>query len=108
MNLTYLLGADGASTLQSQIGSSLASSSESLVPSSYAEVVEGYKAIYNVTLNTILPNDVGVVEVLLSLTGAGNVVVQAALQHPFRQVRLSGHHNRCADTLSVKSRQGLY
>ncbi|EMD39391.1 hypothetical protein CERSUDRAFT_47053 [Gelatoporia subvermispora B] len=90
-NITNLLG-DGASAFQSQIAGELAQSSMTLVPSQNPEVVAGYEAIYNVTLNQFLMSPVGQVEILLSLTGtalgAQSITIQAALQHPFSQGRI--------------------
>ena len=85
VNLTALLGSSQAASLQSEISASLQSSS-SQVPSSYNEVIQGYQAIFNVTSNSILPSEVGAVEMLLSTTSSGVVVIQAALQHPLRLV----------------------
>ncbi|OCH89264.1 hypothetical protein OBBRIDRAFT_732948, partial [Obba rivulosa] len=80
-NITNLLG-DSASAFQSQIAGQLAQSSATLVPSQYPEVVAGYEAIYNVTLNQFLMSPVGQVEILFSLTGtalgAQSVAIQAA------------------------------
>ena len=55
-----------------------------LVPSQYSEVVEGYKAIYDVIANKILNSDVAVLELLLATQAPKTVSVQAAMQHPFR------------------------
>ena len=80
------MGAD-ASTFYSQVVSQLGDAATNLVPSQYSEVVEGYKAIYNITANTLL-TPVGQAEILLSLTSAGTIAIQAALQHPFSHGRL--------------------
>jgi hypothetical protein len=91
VNISTLLGADQVAAFQSQIIDALASSASSLVPSKDPTVIEGYKAIYNTTANQILTSPVGQVELLLGLTGtqqAGDksVVIQVALQHPYRFV----------------------
>ncbi|TFY67273.1 hypothetical protein EVJ58_g1731 [Rhodofomes roseus] len=83
----------GADTYAQQIAAAVDTSAASLVPSQYSEVVEGYKAIYNLTAQKFLTSSVGHMEMLLSYTGAGAdnqeiVAVQAALQHPFSQGRL--------------------
>ncbi|PCH36474.1 GMC oxidoreductase [Wolfiporia cocos MD-104 SS10] len=80
-------------TYASEIADAVNTNAASLVPSQYSEVVEGYKAIYNITAQKLLTSSVGQMEILLSLTGAGQydqqvVSVQAALQHPFSQGRL--------------------
>ena len=63
----------------------LESSASSLVPSTDSTVIEGYKAIYNVSARDLLMSPLGHVEILLSLT-TSSVAVQAALQRPFRYV----------------------
>ncbi|KZT68679.1 GMC oxidoreductase [Daedalea quercina L-15889] len=81
-----------AETYASQIAAAV-DASAALVPSQYSEVVEGYKAIYNLTAQKLLMSSVGHMEILLTLTGAGEsdqqiIAIQAALQHPFSQGRL--------------------
>ncbi|TFK85315.1 GMC oxidoreductase [Polyporus arcularius HHB13444] len=93
VNSTSLLGADGAASLKQQVSDALSSSLSSLVPSSDDTVKAGYEAIYNTTLNTIFPSDVGQVEILLQLTSSGpngmNVLaIQAGLQHPYSHGRI--------------------
>lgn len=58
------------------------------MPSTYPEVIEGYKAIYNLTAQKFLLSPVGQVEILLSVTANGVIGIEAALQHPFSQGRL--------------------
>lgn len=82
VNLTAMLGANAASTLVSSI-SDAAGSSASLVPSQYPEVVAGYNAMYGKAVELFQTTPVGNIELLLSLTGAGTVGIQAGLQHPF-------------------------
>ncbi|KAI8968793.1 hypothetical protein BD414DRAFT_503765 [Trametes punicea] len=79
---------NAAPQLQQQIASALSSSVSSLVPSTSAEVKQGYELIYNTTLNTFFTSPIGFVEILFSLTGGEvdgsyTVAIQAALQHPF-------------------------
>ncbi|KAI8974627.1 hypothetical protein BD414DRAFT_498276 [Trametes punicea] len=88
VNVTALLGPEAAPQLQQQIASALSSSVSSLVPSTSAEVKQGYELIYNTTLNTFFTSPIGFVEILFSLTGGEvdgsyTVAIQAALQHPF-------------------------
>jgi len=85
---TVLGGADSASLFQAQVLSALNSSASSLVPSQYPQVVAGYKAIYETVANTIIPSQVGQVELLLSLLGSSTVTIQAALQHPLSHGRV--------------------
>lgn len=77
------------STYASQIAAAVDSSAATLVPSQYPEVIEGYKAIYNLTAQKFLMSSIGQMEILLTLMGDGKtepqvITVQAALQHPFR------------------------
>ncbi|KAF5337664.1 hypothetical protein D9758_013027 [Tetrapyrgos nigripes] len=56
INASILFNGDaGVATFQQQVNDALESSASSLVPSSSSEVIAGYKAIYNLTANTILP-----------------------------------------------------
>ncbi|EIN06345.1 alcohol oxidase [Punctularia strigosozonata HHB-11173 SS5] len=92
-NVTDLVGPDFASTFQSEIAANLSSAASNLVPSTDATVIEGYKAIYNVNVNSLLTSAVGQIELLLSLTGTAvggsqSIAIQAALQHPFSQGRV--------------------
>ncbi|EJU03852.1 alcohol oxidase [Dacryopinax primogenitus] len=90
-NITDLLG-DYAPTFQSDILNNLTSSASSLVPSTDPTVIAGYKATYNALANTILPSQVGQIELLFSLTGtsfgANSIAIQAAGQHPFSRGQL--------------------
>lgn len=87
VNFSALIAAP--ETYAQQIADAVDSSASTLVPSQYSEVVEGYKAIYNLTAQKLLLSSIGDMEILLSLTGAGQyepqvISIQAALQHPFR------------------------
>ncbi|TFK66159.1 GMC oxidoreductase [Pluteus cervinus] len=89
INASYLFGSsDDAANFRSQMQAALTTSVQTLIPSTNSEVIEGYKAIYDVVTNTLLPSDVGQVELLLSLNAPGQIGVQVALQHPFSQGRL--------------------
>ncbi|KAF8959585.1 hypothetical protein BDZ97DRAFT_1666899 [Flammula alnicola] len=79
-------GSDSFSTFRNGINSS-AVSSTTLAPSQYSQVIDGYKAIYDATLQNLYPT-AGLVEILLSLNSAGQIAVQAALQQPLSQGRL--------------------
>ena len=87
VNASTLVGVDKASDFYNSVAGALSDSASKLVPSTDATVIEGYKAIYNVTANTLL-TPVGQVEILLSLSSPGTISIQAALQHPFSQGRL--------------------
>lgn len=86
-NISDLLGSY-YTTFQQNIASALETSASTLVPSTDAGVLEGYKAIYNTTVQ-LMGTPIGQVELLLSLTGTSQssdkiIAIQAALQHPFR------------------------
>ena len=70
-------------TFCESITGAIANSSLTLVPSQYSQVVEGYKAIYESLANAVMPNS-GIVEILFSINSPGAIVIQAALQIPFR------------------------
>ena len=86
MNFSTLV--DSPQTYAQQIADAVDSSAASLVPSTYPEVIEGYKAIYNVTAQKFLMSSIGQVEILLSTTANGIIGIEAAIQHPFSQGRL--------------------
>ena len=79
---------DAPQTYAQQIADAVDSSAASLVPSTYPEVIEGYKAIYNLTAQKFLLSSIGQVEILLSVTANDVIGIEAALQHPFSQGRL--------------------
>lgn len=88
LNGSYLFSSSSSfSTFQQSITTTLDSSASTLVPSQYAPVVQGYKAIYSAQMESVLPTE-GLVELLLSLNAPGQVTIQAALQIPFSQGRL--------------------
>lgn len=92
VNITDLFG-DYDTTFQKNVLGELDASAQSLVPSIYPEVVEGYKDVYRVGVEKFMLTKVGQVELLLSLTGTGvggadSIAIQAALQHPFSHGRL--------------------
>ena len=88
-NLSDLVGLDSYQAFHDNVVSAIDTSASTLLPSSDPTVIAGYKAIYNATAN-FLTQQIGQVEILLSLTGtpqgAQTVAIQAALQHPFRCV----------------------
>jgi len=89
INITTLLGSS-AQSFQSTVSSALESSVSSLVPSQDPTVIEGYRAIYNVSAQQLLMTSLGHIEILLSTTGTAvggdkSVAVQVALQRPFSQ-----------------------
>lgn len=90
VNATMLLGSDAASALSTNVTSALSTIADTtgIVPSQYSEVVAGYKAIYEASVNTIFPSAVGQVEILLSINTAAKITIQAAIQHPLRLVPL--------------------
>jgi hypothetical protein len=72
-----------AAPFQTAILDALEESSNTLVPSKYSEVVEGYKAVYSAIANKFFL-DVAQLEILLSVMSPGVVSIQSALQHPYR------------------------
>ncbi|KAG6872848.1 hypothetical protein C0995_006012 [Termitomyces sp. Mi166 len=78
---------DDAAGFATDTSDALASSASKLVPSQYSEVVEGYKAIYQAT-QKLITQDVGQVELLLSINSPKTITIQAAIQHPFSQGRV--------------------
>ncbi|EJU03853.1 GMC oxidoreductase [Dacryopinax primogenitus] len=90
-NITDLLG-DYATTYQSDLLNNLTWAAANLVPSTDPTIIAGYKAIYQSQANTILPSQVGQVELLFGLTGTSfgtnTFSVQAALQHPYSRGQL--------------------
>ncbi|KAI0091378.1 GMC oxidoreductase [Irpex rosettiformis] len=87
-NLSDLVGLNAYQSFHDGVLSAIDSSASTLLPSSDPTVIAGYKTIYNTTAS-FLTQQIGQVEILLSLTGtpagAQTVAIQAALQHPFSQ-----------------------
>ncbi|EPS94895.1 hypothetical protein FOMPIDRAFT_1133514 [Fomitopsis schrenkii] len=79
---------DAPQTYAQQIADAVDTSAATLVPSTYPEVIEGYKAIYNLTAQKFLLSPIGHMEILLSVTANDVIGIEAALQHPFSQGRL--------------------
>ncbi|KAL0952057.1 hypothetical protein HGRIS_008695 [Hohenbuehelia grisea] len=88
VNLSTLLGGDDAAAAYRKTVADAMESSTSLVPSQNQEVLAGYKAISDVVANKLLPSSIGQAEFLLSMHAAGQIGVQAALQHPLSHGRL--------------------
>ncbi|THU95508.1 GMC oxidoreductase [Dendrothele bispora CBS 962.96] len=89
VNASFLFGGDsGAAAFHQQVTDALESSVSSLVPSSSSEVIEGYKAIYNITANTLFPSEVGQIELLINMMFSGSISIGVAIQHPLSQGRL--------------------
>ncbi|KAG7098258.1 hypothetical protein E1B28_000220 [Marasmius oreades] len=84
VNASFLFNGDAA-TLQQQVQSQF---STNLIPSTSPEVLEGAKAIYDVRAKTILPSEVGQIELLLGLMFEGTISIGVALQQPLSQGRL--------------------
>ncbi|KAK7060181.1 hypothetical protein VNI00_000946 [Paramarasmius palmivorus] len=83
VNLTGLLGPDGASSVISAAKQARDASVKN-IPSQDSGVLDGYKAIYDVTTDKFFSSEVGQIELLLSITGGG-IMIQAAIQHPLSQ-----------------------
>ena len=90
VNSTVLFGNSEAAviTFQTQIATQLNSSMTSLCPSVDPTVQAGYAAIYQLGYESFLTSSVGQVEILLAVNEAGQIAIQAALQHPFSQGHL--------------------
>ncbi|PFH50970.1 GMC oxidoreductase [Amanita thiersii Skay4041] len=101
VNVTTLLGPEDAAELHDRLAVSFPYDVNSLVPSQYSEVIEGYKAIRNVTADTILPSDVGEVELLLSLNVPGQIAIQAAFQHPHSHGRVYINSSSAFDPIII-------
>ena len=52
-------------------------------------VIDGYKAIYTMTANTILSSPLGMIELVIGLTTDGVIQIGANLQHPFSHGQIS-------------------
>lgn len=76
-----------SSDLMSQLDAAVAA-----LPSTDETVIAGYKAVYQVSADTLLKSSSGQVELLLALTGSSyasdTISIQAALQRPFSHGRL--------------------
>ncbi|EAU81159.1 mala s 12 allergen [Coprinopsis cinerea okayama7 len=59
-----------------------------LLPGTSDEVDEGYRTIYQTLVDKVYP-EAGLVEMLYSINAAGRIIVQAAIQTPLSQGRLS-------------------
>ncbi|KAG9222139.1 hypothetical protein CCMSSC00406_0009590 [Pleurotus cornucopiae] len=94
VNLTTLLGDDGAKALQDEVRQG----SPSSLAGSDSDVLAGDKAIYSAVSGTIFGSHIGSAEMLLSLNTPGNVAIQAGLQHPFSVGRLSINTSNAFDT----------
>ncbi|KAF8891902.1 hypothetical protein CPB85DRAFT_1566189 [Mucidula mucida] len=81
VNLTAIMGESARSELVQSIADA-ADASASLVPSQYQEVVAGYRSMYSKAVELFQNTPVGNIELLLAITGAGAVGIQAGLQHP--------------------------
>ncbi|KAF8891890.1 GMC oxidoreductase [Mucidula mucida] len=81
VNLTAIMGESARSELVQSIADA-ADTSASLVPSQYQEVVAGYRSMYSKAVELFQNTPVGNIELLLAITGAGAVGIQAGLQHP--------------------------
>ncbi|KAF8594154.1 alcohol oxidase, partial [Ceratobasidium sp. AG-I] len=85
-NITDLFG-DWAPTFHEQLKENLTASIEGLGSGVDDRVKQGYKAVYETTMDKLLMTQAGQVELLFSLTGTSQgsdtIAIQAALQHPF-------------------------
>ncbi len=88
-NLSDLVGLDSYQAFHDNVVAAVDSSASTLLPSQDPTGIAGYKTIYNATAS-FLTQQIGQVDILLSLTGtpqgAQTVAIQAALQHPLRCV----------------------
>ena len=88
INGSLLFAGDASfATFRSQIAYELPNSVATRVPSNDSQVIQGYKAIYQATSEKIQPT-AGIIEILLSVNGAGVLAIQSALQQPLSQGRM--------------------
>ncbi|KIY70183.1 GMC oxidoreductase [Cylindrobasidium torrendii FP15055 ss-10] len=87
VNLTTLMGAEGANTLLTSIKDS-ASDATRYVPSADSGVLAGYSAMYEQSVSLMENTPTANIELLLALTGDGAVGIQAGLQHPLSPGRV--------------------
>ncbi|KAH8832410.1 GMC oxidoreductase [Flagelloscypha sp. PMI_526] len=86
VNMTTLLGTDGAAAVIQSATDALSTAS-SLVPSGSTEVVEGFKTQYTTTLD-FFKKDTPQIELLLTDMFPGTITLQAGIQHPLSAGRL--------------------
>lgn len=86
VNASVLFGA-GVSSLQSSITSEI----NNYIPDTSTDsgVIDGYKAIYGTTANTILTSPLGLIELVIGLSTDGAIQIGANLQHPFSHGQIS-------------------
>lgn len=102
VNSTTLFGADGASTMHQQMINDMPNFAVSVgTGSKDSQVREGFKSIYAAISDKIFMSSVAQVEILLSLSSAGLVQVQAAIQHPLSQGRIWINTNSAFDKPSI-------
>lgn len=83
INGSLLFGGDAPfATFVQGLNNSTASAA-TLVPSTDGTVIEGYKAVYDETLNSTY-STTALIEILLSINAAGQIAIQAAIQQPLR------------------------
>ncbi|KAL0058832.1 hypothetical protein AAF712_014459 [Marasmius tenuissimus] len=86
LNASYLFGS--AEDFQKQVADQYTASLSTALLSQDPAIIEGYKARYDVISKTIIPSEVGIVELLLNLMGDKSISIGVALQHPLSQGRL--------------------
>ncbi|KAJ9613110.1 hypothetical protein H2200_003051 [Cladophialophora chaetospira] len=86
VNASVLFG-DGVGSLQSSINSEV----DQYIPNTSTDsgVIDGFKAIYDTTANTILTSPIGLIELVIGLTTDGVIQIGANLQHPFSHGQIS-------------------
>ncbi|KAK7043178.1 hypothetical protein VNI00_008532 [Paramarasmius palmivorus] len=88
LNASYLFGGDSGRDEFAQTVANQYSDSLSTVPTQSQEIIEGYRVKYDVLSKTVIPSEVGIVELLLNLMGDGSISIGVAMQHPFSQGRM--------------------
>ncbi len=86
VNSSILFG-NGVAGLQNGINSAI----DQYIPNTSTDpgVIDGYKAIYGTTANTILTSPIGLIEIVMGLTTDGVIQIGANLQHPFSHGQIS-------------------
>ncbi|KAF7770784.1 CAZyme family AA3 [Agaricus bisporus var. burnettii] len=102
VNSTTLFGADGVTMMHQQMNSDMPSFATSIgTGSNNSQVLEGFKTIYTAISDKIFTSNVGQVEMLFNLNIPGQIVVQAAIQHPLSQGRIWINTNSAFDAPSI-------
>ncbi len=107
INGSLLFGGDASFATFVQGLNNSTVSAATLVPSTDGTVIEGYKAVYDTTLNSTYSTN-ALIEILLSINAAGQIAIQAAIQQPLRCVNNSTNIYRIGYLTPTPSSGRLY